>query len=86
MATKELNEILRTFPYTDYDDQEQRLAYMLINWGENQATALEEANVSRNTAQKIRAAWNDLSKQEQARLLEFLSRIATDKLRQHASS
>ena len=86
MSSKELDQILQMFPYSGYDDQEQRLAAMLLNWAENQSTALEEANVTRNTAQKIRAAWNDLSNQEQARLLDFLSRIATNRLRQQPSS
>ena len=86
MTTKELNEILQTFPYSGYGDQEQRLASMLINWAENQATALEEAEISRNSGLKIRTAWNKLTKQEQARLIEFLSRIATHELRQQASN
>ena len=86
MTTKELNEILQTFPYSGYGDQEQRLASMLINWAENQATALEEAEISRNSGLKIRTAWNELTKQEQARLIEFLSRIATHELRQQASN
>ena len=86
VTTKELNEILRAFPYSGYGDQEQRLASMLINWAENQATALEEAEISRNSGLKIRTAWNELTKQEQARLIEFLSRIATHELRQQASN
>jgi excinuclease UvrABC nuclease subunit len=86
VTTKELNEILQTFPYSGYGDQEQRLASMLINWAENQATALEEAEISRNSGLKIRTAWNELTKQEQARLIEFLSRIATHELRQQASN
>lgn len=78
----DIDHILRQFPYSGYKDQEQRLARLLLQWPENVNNASENSGINKRTMQKIRASWNDLNNDEQAQLLQFLSRIAATQLRE----
>lgn len=78
----DIDNILQQFPYTGYKDQEQRLARLLLQWPENVNTASENSGINKRTMQKIREAWNQLTNDEQAQLLQFLSRIAATQLQE----
>lgn len=77
MTNNQLDQILRKFPYSGWNDQEKRLAKVLLNFPGLVKDVEENTDITRNTMQEIRDTWYSLPKEEQKILFDHLTDVAS---------
>ena len=82
-----LDQILQKFPYSGRSNQLEILTeFFLLNSGCKPNEVKEQLNIHHNTQRKIRAAWNELSLEEQAYLWNQMSQSINMHLFQNADA
>lgn len=71
----EPEDILKGFPFKNYNDQAKRIGAILWNWPYNVSETAEHAEISKKTHREVRKAWDDLPLDKQVVLFEYLSEV-----------